>query len=66
MKHAAEKTHWVSTLAALPPKGSVVNTKIDDCKGVRNVDTLLWDGKMWWTPDGNMYIYYTPTHWQYI
>ena len=46
------------------PKDEVVQTKIDDGKGVRNVQPLKRMGRLWWLPDGSMYVYYTPTHWQ--
>lgn len=46
------------------PEGVVVETKIDDGHGVRNVGTLYRDGRLWWVPDGRMYVYYTPTHYR--
>lgn len=52
------------------PEGIEVMTKIDDGGGERNVQSLVKRtrvmGKtnpMFWTPDGTMYVYYTPTHW---
>lgn len=46
------------------PRGEVVETKIDDADGVRNVQLLYRDGNLWWLPDGYMYVYYRPTHWR--
>jgi hypothetical protein len=46
----------------LAPVGEVVMTKIDDEDGVRNEQELVRRGNLWWTPDGSMYVYYTPTH----
>ena len=46
------------------PEGVVVMTKIDDEKGERNMGPLKKGGNLWWTPDGQMYVYYRPTHWQ--
>lgn len=46
------------------PEGVVVQTKIDDGRGVRNEGKLLRRGRLWWLPDGTMYVYYTPTHWR--
>lgn len=46
------------------PEGVTVETKIDDERGVRNVTKLNRSGKLWFTPDGIMYVYYTPTHWR--
>lgn len=45
------------------PGDEVVITKIDDEHGKRNVQPLKRHGRLWWTPDGAMYVYYTPTHW---
>lgn len=44
------------------PDGVVVMTKIDDEKGVRNVQKLKRRGRLWFYDDGSMYVYYTPTH----
>lgn len=53
------------------PEGFEIETKIDDADGVRNVQTLVKRTRipgetrpMFWTPDGSMYVYYTPTHWR--
>jgi hypothetical protein len=46
------------------PSDEVVMTKLDDEKGERNVGPLKRMGGLWYTPDGTMYVYYTPTHWQ--
>ena len=56
---------WISTGDSLPNDGLVVNTKIDDDKGVRNEQPLMRIGNLWFYPDGSMYVYYRPTHWQY-
>ena len=57
---------WTAVADALPPRGLVVDTKIDDGAGVRNEAPLkLHDrGRLWFFPDGSMYVYYTPTHWR--
>jgi hypothetical protein len=46
------------------PEGVVVNTKISDIGGDRNEQKLKRSGRLWFFPDGSMYVYYTPTHWQ--
>jgi hypothetical protein len=49
------------------PADVVIETKIDDENGVRNVQPLkriAGTGRLWWVPDGSMYVYYTPTHWR--
>lgn len=49
---------------ATAPEGVVIRTKIDDHLGERNFATLYRRGRLWNIPDGSMYVYYTPTHWQ--
>lgn len=46
------------------PEDFPVMTKIHDEAGERNVATLVRRGRLWWLPDGSMYVYYTPTHWK--
>lgn len=48
----------------LAPADEVVETKIDDEHGERNLATLRRIGRLWYVPDGSMYVYYTPTHWR--
>ena len=56
---------WLSCSQA--PEGVEVLTKIDDAEhGVRNVTTLVKKGNFWFVPDMSMYVYYKPTHFQYI
>jgi len=52
---------WIRTIDQLPPPELVVETKIDDEDGCRNVAKLKrggLSGRLWFTPDGNMYVYY--------
>ncbi len=49
-----------------PPDDLIVETKIDDVHGVRNVQNLKRMGNLWFTPNGSMYVYYTPTHWREV
>ena len=51
--------------ASIAPEGVLVLTKIDDGHGVRNVQKLYRQGRLWYVPDGSMYVYYTPTHWAF-
>ena len=46
------------------PERVLVETKIDDGGGERNVAKLYRDGRAWLVPDGSMYVYYIPTHWR--
>ena len=55
---------WRLTSVSLPPEGLIVETKIDDECGCRNEGSLYRRGKLWFLPDGSMYVYYTPTHWR--
>lgn len=55
---------WISCKTRLPESDVVVMTKIDDEKGVKNIQTLkIGSHGLWWLPDDSMYIYYNPTHW---
>lgn len=55
---------WIATADELPDQGILVETKIDDVNGVRNEQSLRREGRLWFVPDGSMYVYYTPTHWR--
>ena len=60
-------TEWTSVSKELPKPGVVVLTKIDDQDGCRNEQQLKLlpnGGRLWFFPDGSMYVYYTPTHWK--
>jgi hypothetical protein len=46
------------------PENKVVLTKIDDGAGVRNEASLKRSGRLWFVPDGSVYVYYSPTHWK--
>lgn len=46
------------------PENQVVMTKIHDHQGVRNRQLLKRIGRLWFRPDGSMYVYYQPTHWR--
>lgn len=61
-----EEIPWTYVLDAMPPDDEVVETKIDDGRGVRNVTTLKRMNGLWWFPDGSMYVYYSPTHWRRV
>ena len=50
----------------LPPEGITVNTAIIDATGKRNEAELVRQGRLWFTPDMKVYVYYTPTHWSYV
>lgn len=56
--------NWTACKDQLPSEGVLVLTKIDDEGGVRNEAWLKRSGRLWFVPDGSMYVYYTPTHWR--
>jgi len=56
---------WIPCSDQLPDEHVVVVTKIHgegECE--RNVQPLKRQGRLWFFPDGSMYVYYTPTHWR--
>lgn len=57
---------WIPVTIATPPEGEVVETKIDDHKGISNEQRLKRHGRLFFFPDGSMYVYYNPTHWRKI
>ncbi len=59
-------TSWIKCTDRLPPKDEIVETKIDDAQGVRNVGTLRRMNRLWFVADKSVYVYYTPTHWRPI
>lgn len=65
-KQKAIEKAWIKVEDAMPINNLIVNTKIDDENGVRNVQQLMLRNKLWWLPDGSMYVYYAPTHWQRV
>jgi len=57
-------SEWIPTKTELPPEMLLVDTKIDDRRGVRNEQPMFLRGNLWWVADGGMYVYYRPTHWR--
>lgn len=55
---------WAHVEQVMPPDDTEVETKVDDVKGVRNIQTLKRHRNLWWFPDMSMYVYYSPTHWR--
>ena len=50
--------------AQTAPEGKLVWTKIHDEDGPRNEAPLKRQGNLWFVANGEMYVYYTPTHWR--
>ncbi len=57
---------WMTTKFHTPSENVPLETKIHDRSGDRNVQILFRQGKLWFVPDGSMYVYYEPTHWRYL
>lgn len=55
---------WIKVADMLPAQNKVVETKIDNQDGIRNIQDLKFSSNLWWLPNGSMYVYYTPTHWR--
>lgn len=51
---------WNATDQILPPEGQVVRTM---SPGGIEAD-LKRLGRLWFHPDGSMYVYYTPQYWK--
>lgn len=50
---------WTLVTETLPPIGQVVEVRTPG----GDTRPLKFD-RMWWLPDGSMYVYFTPTHWR--
>lgn len=61
----SETTKWKSISEFPPPNDVVLKTCIKDENGIRNEQPLRKRGRIWWLADGSMYVYFTPTHWDY-
>lgn len=55
---------WIECDKILPADGKLVESKIDNANGCRNVQSLRRRGRLWFLPDMQLYVYYTPTHWR--
>ncbi len=55
---------WQSIEIETSPEGVGVETMIADEHGVRNEQSLVRYGNVWFYPDMSMYVYYQPTHWK--
>lgn len=65
MTQPTEQRGWTRMVDRLPPNDAVVETKIDDASGMRNVAMLRRYKNLWFVPDRSSYVYYTPTHWRF-
>lgn len=57
--------HWQETKHMHPPENVVLNTKMDDDKGVRMEQKLIFAHGLWWDTSMKAYVYYTPTPWSF-
>lgn len=51
---------WIPTDRALPPNGELVDAM--DSGG--HVQPLKRQDRLWFVPDGSMYVYFTPKFWK--
>jgi len=56
---------WKKIEYSNPPQNTLLETKIEDEKGVRNEQNLTLKSNLWFGEDG-MYVHYSPTHWRLI
>jgi hypothetical protein len=63
-ERGGEMTDWIRTDERLPENSVIVETKISDRDGTRNVRKLKRGGDLWFYPDCTAFVYYTPTHWR--
>lgn len=49
---------------ATAPEGVEVETRISDNDGIRNIQSLVRKGRLWFFPDRSMYVYYEPNQWR--
>lgn len=56
--------NWIKCNDKLPQENIEVMTMIFDINGIRNKQTLIRIGNLWFFPDMSMYVYYIPTHWK--
>lgn len=57
---------WTQTSFTPPPEGKVVETKISDQHGDRNVQKLIRKGNLYFHTDMSIYVYYTPDFWRFV
>ena len=57
---------WQSVEVETSPEGVEVETMIADEYGVRNEQSLVRNGNLWFYPDKSMYVYWAPTHWKLL
>lgn len=53
---------WHNTKDQLPPEGRIVDTISEGGLGQK----LKRQGKLWFFPDGSMYVYYAVAKWAYL
>lgn len=48
------------------PQGVILNTCLYRDREIHNEQRLIRKGNLWFFTDMSMYVYYTPTHYQYV
>lgn len=54
---------WISVKERLPENGVEVAVRLGSRRVVTNLKRM---NRLWFLPDGSMYVYYEPTHWMPI
>lgn len=60
------KIEWIKVSELTPPENVIIETKIDNEDGCRNIQKLIYKYNLWFLSDKNIHVYYTLTHWRYI
>lgn len=55
---------WIATKNRTPPENQIVETKIDNEKGLRKHLYLVYHEGQWWQPDMSVRVHHTPTYWK--
>jgi len=61
MPNASQTESWRAPKDQLPPENTVVLTM----NSHGDVTELKRIGRLWFVPDGRMYVYYEPTFWRF-
>ncbi len=56
-------SRWTNTRNLKPPQNVVVEVLSSDNK---TISRLIWDGRLWWTTDKKMYVYWNPQYWRTV
>lgn len=55
---------WKFTQTTPAPEGVILDTKYHDDDGCMHKRPMILRDRVWGSPDGELYVYYRPTHWR--